>query len=229
LYGAPARDIVGAMSRCQCEEIEDVFDKDLAKDELRKLHRRGPARTTRILLEALASRGVRGKSLLDIGGGVGAIQHSLLAAGASSAVDVDASSAFLKTAEKEARRLGLDGRVTFHHGNFVALAPRIPAADIVTLDRVICCYDDARALVTASAGKARSLYGVVYPTDSWWSRLVIWILNLSRKIHRDNFRVFAHPTSLVESILAAHGFTRTFHRPRLLWQVAVFEKKRKKK
>jgi hypothetical protein len=217
------------MSRCQCEEIEDVFDKDLARDELRKLRRRGPARTTRILLEAITARGVQGKTLLDVGGGVGAIQHHLLAAGARSAVDVDASSAYLRTAEREARRLGFEGQVTFHHGNFVDLAPTIPAADIVTLDRVICCYDDARALVAASAGKARWMCGVVYPTDAPWSRLAVWLLNLSRRIRRDNFTVFAHPTRLVESILAEHGFSRTFHRPRLLWQVAVFEKKRKKR
>lgn len=45
-------------------------------------------------------------------------------------------------AQEEAKRKGLDDRIRFYHGDFVDLASEIPPADIVTLDRVICCYPD---------------------------------------------------------------------------------------
>jgi hypothetical protein len=56
--------------------------------------------------------------------------------------------------------------MSFQYGDFVALAPALSAADVVTLDRVICCYDDMPALVGRSAALAERLYGVVYPRDT---------------------------------------------------------------
>ena len=179
-----------------------------------------------MLIDALRARGVNGKTLLDIGGGVGTIQHQLLALGVKEAVDVDASSAYLKIARKEARRLGFEGRVTFHHGNFVEVARSVPRADIVTLDRVICCFDDMEDLVEASAKKAKTAYGLVYPLDAWWTRLGVRLINFMRRLRKDDFRIFAHPTSRVESILGAHGLKRTFRRRWGMWQVAVFAKER---
>ena len=214
------------MSHCQCREIESVFDRTLAEDELAKARRRGPRKTTRMLLQAIQARGVKGRTLLDIGGGVGTIQHQLLAAGLKAAVDVDASHAYLKTAGKEARRLGFDDRVSYHHGNFVELAANVSKADIVTLDRVICCFDEVEDLVEASAKKARRLYGLVYPVDAWWTRLGVGAINFSRRMRKDAFRIFAHPQGLVESILESHGLRRTFRRRWGMWQVALFEKEK---
>ena len=212
------------MSQCQCREIESVFDRSLAEDELARARRRGPPRTTRMLLAAIQAHGVAGRTLLDIGGGVGTIQHELLAAGLKEAVDVDASSAYLKAARKEARRRGFEERVQYHHGNFVELARGIRKADIVTLDRVICCFDDVNELVEASAGKARRLYGLVYPRDAWWTRMGVWSINFMRRLRRDDFRIFAHPTRVVESILGSHGLRRIFRRGWGMWQVALFAK-----
>lgn len=210
------------MSQCQCKEIESVFDRALAEDELEKARRRGPRRTTRMLLSAIQARGVAGRTLLDIGGGVGTIQHALLAAGLKEAVDVDASSAYLKTARREARRLGFEERVQYHHGNFVELARQVRKADIVTLDRVICCFDDVHELVDSSAKKARRLYGLVYPRDAWWTRLGVRTINFMRRLRNDDFRIFAHPTRAVESILVSHGLRRIFRRRWGMWQVALF-------
>jgi len=177
-----------------------------------------------MLLGAIRAQGVEGKTLLDIGGGVGTIQHELLAAGVKEAVDVDASSAYLKTARKEARRLGLEERIQYRHGNFVELAREVARADIVTLDRVICCFDEMEDLVQASAGKARRMYGLVYPLDAWWTRMGVRWINFTRRLRRDDFRIFAHPTSVVESVLDRNGLKRVFRRRWGMWQVALFVK-----
>jgi 2-polyprenyl-3-methyl-5-hydroxy-6-metoxy-1,4-benzoquinol methylase len=220
----PRGDTFGSMSQCQCQGIESVFDEELAAQQMNRSRRRGHPRSTRLLIEALRERGVAGKTLLDIGSGIGVILRELMAAGITRATDVDASAAYLRTARAEAERLGLESRISFHHGNFVDLAASVPEADIVTLDRVVCCYDDAPALIAASAQKARSLYGMVFPREVWWNRLGVAILNLVLHIRRDSFRMFAHPPGLIDSTLARQGFHRIFERTAGMWQVALFER-----
>jgi len=93
------------MSCCrQCEGLENVFDDGTAKSDLESYRREGPAKTTRLLLDHLRGAGVDGLTLLDIGGGVGAIQHELVASGVRATVDVDASRAYLAAARSEAAR-----------------------------------------------------------------------------------------------------------------------------
>ena len=140
------------MSCPQCIGIEDLFDKRLAAKELKRFQRKGARSTTRLMVEKIAAEGAKGLTLLDIGGGVGAVQVELLSAGVRSAVDIDASRAYLAAAQEEAARRGFKARVTYRHGNFVDLADSLEDADIVTLDRVVCCYTDARSLVELPRG-----------------------------------------------------------------------------
>jgi 2-polyprenyl-3-methyl-5-hydroxy-6-metoxy-1,4-benzoquinol methylase len=161
------------IAHCQCDGIERCFDTQHVAHERAHYHKHGPAKSTRLLVEALRRQGIEGLTLLDVGGGGGAVIYALLQAGVSRATDIDASAAYLTMARDETERQGLAERIAFHHGDFVALAPTLPASDIVTLDRVICCYDDMPALVSLSAARAEKFYGVVYPRDAWWLRLAI--------------------------------------------------------
>jgi magnesium-protoporphyrin O-methyltransferase len=210
------------MNCCQCQGIEEIFSESYVKKELAAYRRRGPDKTTQMLIEALKSKGVRGFTLLDIGGGLGAIQHEVLSAGASRATDVDASSAYVAAAKSEAERRGVADRIDYQRGNFVELAPQLPPADIVTLDRVICCYDDMESLVTLSVAKAGKLYGVVYPRDTWWIKTALAIQNFFLRLTRSRYRSFVHPTQAVEALITRGGFKRSYYRQTFVWQVAVF-------
>ncbi|UCH25617.1 MAG: methyltransferase domain-containing protein [Trueperaceae bacterium] len=206
----------------QCQGIERQFNvREVARD-LKTYRRNGPSKTTRMLIEALEAAGVEGQSLLDIGGGVGAIQHALLRAGASGATHVDASSAYLDAAKEEAERQGHAELISHQHGDFVELAPEVSAADIVTLDKVICCYHDVVTLVGLSAERARKLYGLVYPRDNWWLRPVFPFFNLLLRLMRRDFRVFLHPTKEVDALVGRHGLRRRFYGTTLIWQVVVY-------
>ena len=206
----------------QCRGIENRFDNDAGARKLQSYLRSGPDRTTRILVDALRAEGVGDATLLDIGGGIGAIQLELLASGLRSATDVDAASGYITVARKEAERRGYSGRVTYRHGDCVELADEIEPADIVTLDRVICCYNDMPALVGASAIKARRLYGVVYPRDDWWVRLSMAAENFGEWIQRSSFRAFVHPTRAVDGMIRDAGFERRFFHRGAVWQVVVY-------
>jgi magnesium-protoporphyrin O-methyltransferase len=176
-----------------------------------------------MMIDALKTEGVQGKTLLDIGGGIGAIQHELLEAGVPTATDVDASNAYIRAARQESVRRGTGDRVSYQHGNFVDLAEKIQPADIVTLDRVICCYPDMEKLVSLSAARARKLYSLVYPRDDgWWRRAGFAVLNAIFRLQKNPFRIFQHPTQTVEALVSQFGFRKSFYRRTFLWQVVVF-------
>ncbi|NUM45794.1 MAG: methyltransferase domain-containing protein [Anaerolineales bacterium] len=211
-------------SNPQCRGIEQIFDDSVARKELKEYKRKGVKKTTRLLLNAVQNLGVKNASLLDIGGGIGAIQLELLQAGVAQVTNVDASPAYSNTARDEATRLGWGDRVSYHVGNFVDLAPTLPSAEIVTLDRVICCYNDMPALVQASVDRARRVYAVVFPKDVWWIKAGIGLANGLQKVFRHPFRIFAHPTEEVEALVRARGFERVFTNRGLFWQVIVYAK-----
>lgn len=210
------------MNCCQCQGIEELFTEKYVTKELSRYRAKGPDKTTRMLAEAIKQAGVDGLTLLDIGGGVGAVQHELLDAGVQSATDVEASSAYITAARTEAQRRGFADRVSFQYGNFVDLAAEITPADIVTLDRVICCYHDMEQLVSLSAARARRLYGLVYPRDTWWVKIGLALENIYFRLRRSHFRTYFHPTISVEAILVSNGLKRRFYRHTLVWQVVVY-------
>jgi magnesium-protoporphyrin O-methyltransferase len=218
------------MPRCsQCAGIEEEFDAKRAVRRLRLLRHRGPDPTTRMLIDDLraalpAQSGDtrRPTLLLDIGGGVGAVHHELLELGVDRAVHVDASSAYLAAAREEAARVGHTDRVEFLRGDFVEVADRVPPADVVTLDRVICCYHDMPRLVARSAERALSLYGAVYPREGWWTRAGLAVENAYQRLVRSAFRAFLHEPREIDAVLRSQGLERRSLRRTLLWEVVVY-------
>ena len=211
---------------CHCEGLERQFGRRTADWELRRFRRRGPSRTTRLLVDGVRAEGVGGRTLLDIGGGVGAVHHLLLDAGATTAVHVDVSPEYLRAASDEAARLGHAERVRFLRGDFVETAPELEQADIVTLDRVICCYPDMPALVGGAAEKARHVFAAVYPRETRFVRAGIALVNLAMRIRRSPFRVFLHPPAAIHAMLVRHGFARRSLRRTVVWEVAVYARER---
>ena len=211
------------MQCCHCQGIESLFTEKAARRELRSYRRKGPTKSTRALLAALESAGVRDRSLLDIGGGVGAIQHELMQAGASGVTNVDASTAYLKAVREEADRRGYADRATYLHGDFVDLASRVEAADIVTLDRVICCYPDMERLVGLSSARARALYGLVYPRRTWYLKLFRQLANAYFRLRRNPFRVFLHRSEDVDAVAQRSGLEPRSNGRSGIWRVAVYQ------
>jgi predicted TPR repeat methyltransferase len=210
------------MNCCQCQGIEELFSQQYVNNELSHYRTKGADKTTRMLTEAIKGEGVSGLTLLDIGGGVGAVQHALIEAGIQRVTSVDASNAYLNAAQEEARRRGVAERVNYHHGNFADLAAEIAPADVVTLDRVICCYPDMEKLVSLSAERAGKIYGLVYPRDEWWVKIGLAVINFAFRLRRKSYRTFMHATSSVEAIVNKNGLKRHFYRQTLIWQVAVY-------
>jgi magnesium-protoporphyrin O-methyltransferase len=209
----------------QCQGVEVKFDRQYVAKKLDEYRRKGPKKTTLALIEALSAQNISGSTLLDIGGGIGDIQHALLQSGATSAVDVEASTAYVEACKAEAERQGHGQRIHHIQGDFVALAKDIAPVDIVTLDRVVCCYPDMTNLVSLSANKANRLYGLVYPRDKWWVKLAMAIYyNLRFWLQRNPFRNFVHPNRTVETLIAERGLQLRSARAMGAWNVLVFSR-----
>jgi 2-polyprenyl-3-methyl-5-hydroxy-6-metoxy-1,4-benzoquinol methylase len=206
----------------QCEGIEQMFDDEHVDEDLRQYRAEGPDETTGWLLDELEARGVDGLTVLDIGGGVGAIQHELLDHGAKSAVHVDASSAYVEAAKREAKRRKLVDKIEWHFGNFVDLASELSPADIVTLDKVICCYDDMPSLVRRSARLANKYYGIVIPRDQWYLRIAFRVMDFFQGLFGNPYRAFVHPHEKIEVIINRAGLKRVFQRRNLIWQTCLY-------
>lgn len=209
---------------CCTGDYDRLFNEKAARDDLESYRRHGPRGSTERLIDAIRTMGVDGATLIDIGGGVGVIQHELLAAGAAASIDVDASHAFLAAAREEAVRRGFGDRAAHRYGDFVELAPEVEPADLVTLDRVICCYPDMTALVSASASRARRAYGLVFPVDRWWIRLGARFGNVLARLFCGTFRAHIHPTREVDAVVRSHGFEPAMHHRGLVWQTIVYRR-----
>ena len=179
---------------------------------------------TRELIAIIQRLGIEGARVLDIGAGVGAVHVGLLEAGAASAVDVDASREFLATARAEADRRGLNGRVEYRYGDVVELAGELPAADIVTLDAVICCYPSRELLLAAATRSRPRLVGISYPRDVWWMRLFMRLYNLVQVLRRSPARYFIHRHAQLERWMTGAGYRNAHEGGIPVWRVVLYRR-----
>jgi magnesium-protoporphyrin O-methyltransferase len=206
----------------ECCAINAHFTSEKARSQLEELKRKGPPEETRLLANALADAGAAGCTILDVGAGIGIVTERLLASGAVRGVLVEASTAYLDAAAGYAAERGFSDRLDFRHGDFVEIATTVASADIVALDKVICCYPEMRALVEQSAARAERLLGATYPRDNWFVRTAIWFENLVRRLRGNPFRGYVHPVVEIEALLRTNGFELRSVEQTRFWRVVVF-------
>jgi len=210
---------------CCATDLELGFDDRVAARDVAAYRRNGLPADQRRLLAALVEDGIEGHSVLDIGGGIGAIHHDILRAGARLVTDVDGSTAYLRAAQEEARRQGHLARISYRHGDFVRLAGQIEPADVVILLRVLCCYPDMPALVRASARRARRSYGVVYPRSTWWMRAAARAYEALRPVAGPIAGPgYVHPERVVDATVRGEGFAPAVVDSTWYWRIALYRR-----
>ena len=209
------------MPSCHCAATDRHFTPERAHAELVQYRRRGPSGTARLILDSLGDLGIRPQTLLDVGAGIGVLHHELLERGVGRAVHLEAAAAYVAAAVAEAERRGQRGRVQFRHGDLVSLAPELGSADLVTLDRVVCCYPELDPLVSLSAAKAERYYALSFPHDRWYVRAHTRWQNHRRRRAGNAFRTFVHPVDRIEALVRAAGFQIRRSRRTLVWTVLV--------
>jgi predicted TPR repeat methyltransferase len=212
------------MDKCGCDDYASPIDSNIARKSRESYRSNGPDETTQMLLDMIEAEAGDGVTLLDIGGGIGVIDQELLRTRASSATLVEASPDYLEAARAEAQEAGLGDRLQIVEGDFVRRAASVQPADIVTLDRVICCYPDVDELIAASASRATRLYGLVLPRDRWYVRWMTTAENVLSRLQRDAYRAFAHSNAKIDEQLATAGLTMRSESFTYWWRVVLYER-----
>lgn len=201
-----------------------MFGSGTARRNANGYRRKGVQGSAREIVERVRERAVGGATVLEVGGGVGAVQLELLRAGAERATNVELSPEYESEASALAVETGLAGRVERLVGDFAELAPSLPAADVVVMHRVICCYPFLEPLLAPAAEHTRRLLALTYPRDHPVVRLALGIANAGFALARCSFRAFAHPVADIDRIARERGLTRVFLRSGLVWQTALYER-----
>jgi 2-polyprenyl-3-methyl-5-hydroxy-6-metoxy-1,4-benzoquinol methylase len=203
---------------------EAQFNHKVAERDLRRYRRRGADATTRLMLAELRHWPLEGRRLLDVGGGIGVISKELAGTGVGSATTVEASPAYLEVARREAGSQYGSRPTQFILGDFAVIAGTLPDADVVTLDRVVCCYPDAEALLQQAAGRARQLLAFTYPRDRWYVRTLIVLENFWLQLTGKEFRAFVHAPERMGAVLEAAGLVRAARRETLVWTLDLYRR-----
>jgi magnesium-protoporphyrin O-methyltransferase len=203
-----------------CCGIEKLFSEKKARKKLQRYRDKGPEGTTKELLAQFSHVDVSGKTILDIGGGIGVLQRELMKAGATSATDVDASEGSLRVAREEAVRQ--NHATTFLHGDFTLMADQVEPADIVTLDKVICCYPKADDLMAKALDKARSYVGLVLPRDTLVVRATLFIQNILVRFFARGFRSYLHSPRSVHALIESCGLRRLREHRMNAWLIWLY-------
>jgi SAM-dependent methyltransferase len=203
------------------ETVDQQFSSKKASKELERYRRKGAGPTARLLIKGLLQAGIVDGSLLDVGAGVGALTFELLDRGIRRAMIVEASTGYAAAASDEAARRGRATDVELKRGDFVELARTLPAASVVTLDRVICCYPLYEQLLSEAVRHAERGLAFSYPRDRWYVRAGMKLENALRR-RRNRFRTFVHPEARMRELITGAGFALVSQRRTLVWSADVF-------
>jgi len=209
----------------QTKGIAETFD-DLAHERCCKYKSNGLTDSSQVLLDFISNKGLVGKTVLEIGCGTGFFSLEILRHGASSCLGVDLSSAAIHEANEFAKESGLQDRVKFDVAD--AASTRQPTSDVVVMDKVLCCYPDAEALLKTASDSSRELLGFVVPRDEGLMkpamRIGTALINLVEKLRKTGFRLYLHPLRSIDELLAGSGFQRENKAKSRFWLVFLYKR-----
>lgn len=206
---------------CCFDEWADHWSKRAKK-------KRTIAGVTAPLLEALEEAGLRDRTVLDVGCGVGDLAIEAVARGAARASGVELSPRAVEEARRLAAERHVADRTSFRLGDGSKVP--LPSADVVVLNRVFCCYPDVDALLENSLTAARDVYAFTAPPSTGLAGMFVrlqtrlsnvWYRLRDRKFQ--GFRVFVHDVSMLDGRIRAAGFRPVrSERRRVVWHMAVY-------
>jgi hypothetical protein len=206
------------MGCCSAKGCNEFFTDRVARRDARRYRRRGLDDRASRLVDFVRTRGVRDRTILEVGGGVGAIQLALLRAGAARADCVELSAAYEPYAAELLREAGLEGRVERRVLDFAERADEIAPADVVVLHKVVCCYPDYEALIGAAAAHARQQLVLTFPRAAWWVRVGFAAGNLVERLLGRTFRAYVHPPAAIIAVARSRGLEVAGGHRGLVWE-----------
>ena len=175
------------------------------------------------MLSALPARAIAGaRRVLEIGGGIGALQAELLLRGADTGEVIELLGVYEPYARRLAERLGIADRTTFRVADVIDAPEQAEAADIVLMNRVVCCSADGVRLTEVAADLARGALVLSHPR---YLRVLRWAARFQEplaRLFRRRYRFYIHPRTAIHRAASSTGMSlfATWHGA--FWEYSVF-------
>ena len=207
-----------------CCGANQFFDTKTAKKQYKNYLKKGPSKVTRKLIAQLGNMNTGG-SLLDVGGGIGAIQWWFLDRGGKQSFGVDASSGYTALAQEHATKNQLEESAHFIVGDFTTKADLLPQVGHLTLDKVICCYPDYQAILNLACTKSNKTVTLSYPMDGIIADFFRGFMVLGMKLRGNPFKPYIHRVASVRELMIKNGFELKAKELSFPWHIETYVKK----
>jgi magnesium-protoporphyrin O-methyltransferase len=196
----------------------------MARRSLERYRKKGHGDLERRMVASASWGGLSGARVLEIGGGVGTIQSELLEAGAMRGEVVELVQAWEPYARELAREKGLDDRTSFKVADVLDAPDDVEPADVVVMNRVVCCSPEGVRLAAAAAHLARRTLVFSFPRDVFWVRAGLRAVNAGLRLMGRSFRVFVHPRDALLREAQAEGLVVAETGGGAIWEFATLRR-----
>ena len=201
------------------------FDEKMAKSEFRKYRKHGATKATAKIIQQLENNNITNKYLVDIGGGICALQWWFLGKGGQQTTHIDASTGYLLEAENYAKEMGWHTKTEFIMGDCTEVYHQIQSPDYITLDKVVCCYPNYKDILEATCDKSNAYVTLSYPMDGVIARGIRWFLFMFLKLKKNPFSPYIHSVKNIRQVFTNKGYERLEHALVFPWHVETYLKK----
>ncbi len=196
----------------------------MARRSLERHRRKGLDDLERQMVEAASAGGLDDARVLEIGGGIGTLQAELLARGAARGEVVELVSAYEPYAQELAREKGFEDRTSFRIADLLDDPEAVDSADVVLMNRVVCCSPDGVALAGEAAKLTRRTLVLSFPRDVVWVRAGLRLVNFGLRLLGRSFRTFVHSPAALVAAAEAEGLRPLENGHGFVWQFAAFRR-----
>jgi hypothetical protein len=212
-------------SCCRSGPCEEMFSPRVARRSLRRYRERGLDELEQAMVAAGGAKGLGGARVLEIGGGIGALQAELLEAGAESGEIVELVPAWEPYARELARGKGLEQRVEFRIADVIEEPGAVAPADVVVLNRVVCCSPDGVRLAGVAATLARRTLVLSFPRDRFLVRFGLGLVNGVMRVLGRSYRTFVHSRTALVAAAEGEGLTLAEADRGFLWEFVAMRRR----
>ena len=209
---------------CRAGPCNEMFKPQVARKNLKQYRKKGLGAIERRMVASIPAKELDGARVLEIGGGIGAIQAELLASGAREGEIVELVPAYESYARELAQERGLEGRSRFRVADVLAQPDAVAPATIVVLNRVVCCSPDGVRLTAVAAKLTERMLVCSFPRDRFLVRVVAKLINGAQRLMGRSFRVFLHPEASLRAAVQDQGFVVSEAGRNIAWEFMAFRR-----
>ncbi|TFB13976.1 methyltransferase domain-containing protein [Candidatus Marinimicrobia bacterium MT.SAG.4] len=212
------------MNCCSSENPAGKFFDKESKKFAKKYRKKGLEKVTKMLIEGIEELGIDGKTILEVGGGVGGAHRKLIHDGASKAYATELSQEMINIAAEFAKKENIEDKVEYILGDIVEMNGEVPNVDITMHDKVVCCYEFCDVLIERTLQKTKNTYAFIMPRDKFRVKIGFLFFNVSAKLFNWDFSPFIHPVQPILDKIEGAGFRLKYENTTFIWHVRVYEK-----